>query len=228
MRPDRVPFLMTRISLFVLLLLWYHPTATAQSACLPPFTSPAITQPAASVLLYTAALERAHRAHSIVTTLDTNSNVMLAMRQAAAEARCAESLTTMVDENADSLLRGAVQVAGAVFGIIATGIDGMRESLIRQIDAGSVSAREADLEASAVELVQSGWKGLMTPTIVLVSVLRNAGGGDCAEGVSAEQRPELLAELRSQVGGDLSESDARKSFPMLSLYAIQSCLRGNK
>jgi hypothetical protein len=226
MRCPAVCCLRIRILFLGFVLVGYGAAAAAQSACLPPFTLPSTAQPAASVLLYAAALERAERAHIIITTVDINDNVMLALRQAAAEARCAQSLVSMTSESADSVVHETMGLAGLIFGGIATGIDAMRESLIRQLDGRVVSAKEIDAEAAAVETVQSGWKGLMTPTIVLVSYLRNTGRGSCARGVSDKERRAILADLHSRFGRELSEADARRSFPLLSAYSIQSCLKG--
>lgn len=202
----------------------YVPVAWGQSACIPPLSPSEQVQPAQSVHLYVAALRRADRAHDILTTMDTSADVLLSMRRAATEARCAEMLAAMVSERSDSLMREAFALAEVSFGMIATGIDGLRESMVRQAEAGGSSARDADRDASSIELMDNGWKGLVAVTLGVVGSLQTSPSGSGGIAMSAHERDALRVELRSQFGRELTAADARTNYARLAAYTMQSLL----
>lgn len=217
-----------RIAGFSLLLLLesFRPAA-AQSACLPPLRLAESAQPAQSIHLYVAALGRADRAHAILANIDTAGDALLALRRAAAEARCAGNLVGMVSPEADSITVGSLGLAGAGFEMVAIGIDGMRESVIRQIDdpAAGRSAREADNTAATVELIDEGWRNLMTVTLGVIGTLKQFDQAGRVLAVTSAEKDMILSEVTRQFGGELTEQNAMTNYARLSAYTIASFLR---
>lgn len=203
----------------------YH--TAAQSACLPPFQLADSAQPAQSIQLYVAALGRADRAHSMLTNIDSASDVVPTLRRASSEARCASQLVSMVAHEADSLTSGLLSLAGTGFEMIALGVDGMRESVIRQVDSPNAarSAREADLTASSVQLIDDGWRNLVTVTLGIVSILKQFDQSGRTMAVAADERDVILREISRQFWGELTEQDARANYARLSAFTIATFLR---
>lgn len=210
------------------MLLVVAPTPLiAQGACLPPLGVAETSQPAHSVQLMVAVFRRGDLAHDSLTSLQASTNPLLTMRRAAAEARCAGDLTELVAGSADSLTHSLFEVAALSFRSITAGINTLRELVILQADrpGGQSTAREDDLSASSVEMIDHSWRGLMPVGLGMVSMLNGFGDSTKTLTVTEKERLAILAEIRSQFGRALTEQDSRKNYPRLLAYSIQSVLQ---
>lgn len=199
----------------------------AQGACLPPLGVAETAQPAHSVHLMVAVLRRGDLAHDSLKSLEKSSSPLLTMRRAAAEAKCAGDLTELVAGSADSLTHSLFESAGLSFRSITAGINTLRELVILQADrpGGRSTAREDDLSASSVEMIDHSWRGLMPVGLGMASILDGFGDSTKTFTVTEKERLAILAEIRSQFGRALTEQDSRKNYPRLMAYSIQSVLQ---
>jgi len=201
------------------------PEAAPQSACLPPPSASGISPVAAGVHQFVTVLGHANDALALIDRAEA-STVFLNLRSAVTELRCAQSLAALPSLGGDSTMVASLSLTATLFGVLSTGIDDARADFVRQLDSNGVAetATEADRRAARTEMVQSSWRNLAVVTLGILEALKGPLRSERIAAITLRERDALLEQLRFTFGKVLAEPDARRGYPLLAAYTIQSFL----